>query len=56
MAFSMMVANVIDSESVSCQPSEAVKSAYGSMTTSKTFLPSIARPIPRFAVVVVLVT
>ena len=42
--------------SVSCQPRQVVKSPCGSASMSNTFFPCIARPTPRFTVVVVFPT
>ena len=54
MAFCIRVDNVVDSSSGCCQPILMVSEPCGSTSTSRTFLPSIARPIPRFSQVVVL--
>ena len=50
------VASVIPRLSVSCHPRQVVKSPYGSASTSNTFFPCIARPIPRLTEVVVFPT
>ena len=42
--------------SVFCQLKETVRSPYGSASTSNTFLPDLARPMPRSTVVIVLPT
>ena len=54
MAFCMRVDSVVFRESVSCHPMLTVSEPCGSTSTSNTFLPSIAKPIPRFSQVVVL--
>ena len=50
------VASVIPKLSVSFQPRQVVKSPCGSASMSNTFFPCIARPTPRFTVVVVFPT
>ena len=50
------LASVIPKLSVSCQPRQVVKSPCGSASMSSTFFPCIARPTPRFTVVVVFPT
>ena len=50
------VASVNPKLSVSCQPRQVVKSPCGSASMSNTFFPCIARPTPRFTVVVVFPT
>ncbi len=50
------VASVIPKLSVSFQPRQVVKSPCGSASMSNTFFPRIARPTPRFTVVVVFPT
>ena len=52
----MMVAKVTPSSSGSTYPRLAVRLPCGSASINKTFLPSLARPIPKFTVVVVFPT
>ena len=54
MAFAIRVERVVGSSSGCCQPMLMVKLPCGSASTNRTFLPSIARPMPRFSQVVVL--
>lgn len=54
MAFCIRVDNVAGSSSGCCQPMLMVRLPCGSVSTSRTFLPSIASPMPRFSQVVVL--
>ena len=54
MAFCIRVERVVGSSSGCCQPMLMVKLPCGSASTSRTFLPSIASPMPRFSQVVVL--
>jgi hypothetical protein len=53
MAFCIRVERVVGSSSGCCQPMLMVSDPCGSASTSRTFLPSIARPMPRFSQVVV---
>ena len=54
MAFAIRVERVVGSSSGCCQPMLMVKLPCGSASTNRTFLPSIASPMPRFSQVVVL--
>ena len=54
MAFAIKVERVVGSSSGCCQPMLMVSDPCGSASTNKTFLPSIANPMPRFSQVVVL--
>jgi len=54
MAFAIRVERVVGSSSGCCQPMLMVSDPCGSASTSRTFLPSIASPMPRFSQVVVL--
>ena len=53
MAFAIRVERVVGSSSGCCQPMLMVKDPCGSASTNRTFLPSIASPMPRFSQVVV---
>ena len=54
MALAIRVERVVGSSSGCCQPMLMVKLPCGSASTNRTFLPSIASPMPRFSQVVVL--
>ena len=54
MAFYIRVERVTGSSSGFCQPILMVSEPCGSASTSRTFLPSAARPTPKFSQVVVL--
>ena len=54
MAFAIRVERVVGNSSGCCQPILMVKLPCGSASTNRTFLPSIASPMPRFSQVVVL--
>jgi len=54
MAFAIRVERVVGSSSGCCQPMLMVRLPCGSASTNRTFLPSIASPMPRFSQVVVL--
>ena len=54
MAFAIRVERVVGSSSGCCQPMLMVKLPCGSASTNRTFLPSIASPMPKFSQVVVL--
>ena len=54
MAFCIRVERVVGNSSGCCQPMLMVKLPCGSASTNRTFLPSIASPMPRFSQVVVL--
>ena len=54
MAFCIRADSVVDSSSGCCQPMLMVNDLCGSVSTNRTFLPSIASSMPRFSQVVVL--
>ncbi len=56
MAFCIRVERVVGSSSGCCQPMLMVSDPCGSVSTNRTFLPSIASPMPRFSQVVLFPT
>ena len=56
MAFAIRVERVVGSSSGCCQPMLMVNDPCGSVSTNRTFLPSIASPMPRFSQVVLFPT
>ena len=56
MAFAIRVERVVGNSSGCCQPMLMVSEPCGSVSTNRTFLPSIASPMPRFSQVVLFPT